>query len=131
MKLKKGVLKDKTDRANKILEKHLNNNDDICKVIDAVYAIGRTIEERNGLKRNKKRKEKRKNQDGQNRRIRKLVKQIKELKQVIAWTSDEIHRRKIKRKATRKEKEILQKRREWVDQQLNRNEDLICKGKKR
>ena len=41
-------------------------------VIDAVYAMGRTIKERKGLKRNKKRKEKRKNQDRQNRRIRKL-----------------------------------------------------------
>ena len=71
----------------------------------AVYAMERTIEERKRLKRNKKRKEKRKNQDGQNRRIRKLEKQIKELRQVIAWTSNEIHRRKIKRKATKKEKE--------------------------
>ena len=49
----------------KILEKHLNNNDDICKLIDVVYAMGKTIEERKGLKRNKKRKEKRKNRDGQ------------------------------------------------------------------
>ena len=49
----------------KISEKHLNNNDDICKLIDVVYAMGRTIEERKGLKRNKKRKEKRKNRDGQ------------------------------------------------------------------
>ena len=74
--------------------------------------MGRTIEERKGFKRNKKRNEKRKNQDGQNRRIQKLEKQIKELRQVIAWTSNEIHRRKIKRKAIKKEKEILQKLRE-------------------
>ena len=50
-------------------------------VIDAVYAMGRAIKERKGLKRNKKRKGKRKNQDGQNRRIRKFEKkQITELR---------------------------------------------------
>ena len=40
MKLKKGVSKVELDRANKILEKHLDNTDDICKVVDAVYAMG-------------------------------------------------------------------------------------------
>ena len=57
MKLKMGVSKVEFDRANKILEKHLDNNDDICKVVDAVYAMGRTIEERKGLKWKDKRKE--------------------------------------------------------------------------
>ena len=68
-----------------------------------------------------------KNQEGSpNRRIRKLEKQIKELRQILAWTSNEIHRRKIKSKSTKKEKEILQKLKKWADQQLNRNEELIC-----
>ena len=40
MKLKKEVSKVQLDRANKILEKHLDNTDDICKVVDAVYAMG-------------------------------------------------------------------------------------------
>ena len=61
------------DRANKILEKHLGNNNNICAVIDAVYAVGQTIEERKGVKRNEKRKVN-KNQEGPNRRIRKLEK---------------------------------------------------------
>ena len=126
MKLKKGVAKAEIDRANKILEKHLGNTNNICTVIDAVYAMGQTIEERKGVKRNEKRKEN-KNQEGPpNRRIRKLEKQIKELRQILAWTSNEIHRRKIKRKSTKKEKEILQKLKKWADQQLNRNEELIC-----
>ena len=126
MKLKKGVAKAEIDRANKILEKHLGNTNNICTVIDAVYAMGQTIEERKGVKRNEKRKEN-KNQEGSpNRRIRKLEKQIKELRQILAWTSNEIHRRKIKRKSTKKEKEILQKLKKWADQQLNRNEELIC-----
>ena len=54
-----------------------------------------------------------------------LKNMIEELRQAIAWRSNQIYRRKIKRKATKKEKEILQKLREWLDQQLNRNEDLI------
>ena len=126
MKLERGVAKADIDRANKILEKHLGNTNNICTVIDAVYAMGQTIAERKGVKRNEKRKEN-KNQEGSpNRRIRKLEKQIKELRQILAWTSNEIHRRKIKRKSTKKEKEILQKLKKWADQQLNRNEELIC-----
>ena len=70
MKFKKGVAKAEISRANKILEKHLGNTNNVCTVIDAVYAMGQTIEERKGLKRNKKRKDK--NQEGPNRRIRKL-----------------------------------------------------------
>ena len=69
--------------------------------------MGQTIEERKGVKRNEKRKEN-KNQEEPNRRIRKLEKQIKELRQILAWTSNEIHRRKIERKSTKKENEILQ-----------------------
>ena len=124
MKLKKGVAKAEIDRANKILKKHLINTEDMCKVVDAVYAMGRTIEERKGIKRNKQKSIKKKDQEG-NRRVRKLEKQIKEMRQIIAWSSNEIHRRKIKRKATKKEKSILQELREWADQQLNRNEDLV------
>ena len=73
MKLKKGVAKANIGRAKKILEMHLGNTNNICTVIDAVYAMGQTIEERKGLKRNKKRKGK-KNQQGPSRRIQKLEK---------------------------------------------------------
>ena len=74
----------------------------------------------------KKRKEN-KSQEGPNRRIRKLEKHIKELRQILTWTSNEIHRRKVKRKSTKKkkEKEIPGKLKKWADQQLNRNEELI------
>ena len=36
MKLKKGVAKAEVGRANKILEKHLGNTNNICTIIDAV-----------------------------------------------------------------------------------------------
>ena len=108
MKLKNRVAKAEIDRSNKVLEKHLGNIGNISTVIDAIYAMDQTNEVRIGLKRNEKRKEK-KNDEGSNRRIRKLEKQTKELRQILAWTSNEIHKRKIKRKSTKKKKEILQK----------------------
>ena len=49
---------------------------------------------------------------------------------ILAWTSNQTHRRKIKRKSTKKEKEILRKLKKWADQQLNRNEELICVKRK-
>ena len=52
------------------------------------------------------------------------------MREILAWTSNEIHRRKVKRKSTKKEKEILQKLKKWADQQLNRNEELICVKRK-
>ena len=88
----KRVAKAEIGRANKILEKHLGNTNNICTVIDAVFAIGQTIEERKGLKRNEKRKEK-KNKEGPNRMIQKLEKQITELTQILDWTSNQIHRK--------------------------------------
>ena len=91
--------------------------------------MGQTIEERKGVKRNEKNKEN-KNQEGPNRRIRKLKKQIKELRKILAWISNKIHRRKIKKKSTKKEKEILQKLKKWADRQLNRNEELIFVNEK-
>ena len=86
MKLEKGVAKAEIRKEKKRLEKHLGNTSNICTVIDAVYAMAQTIEERKGLKRNEKRKDK--NQEGPNRRIQKLEKQIKDLRQILAWTSN-------------------------------------------
>ena len=57
-KLKKGVPKAEIERANRIFEKKPENTEDICKVVDAVYAMGRTIEERKRIKRGDKRKKK-------------------------------------------------------------------------
>ena len=53
-KLKKGVSEAEIERANRILEKKLENTEDICEVVDAVYAMRRTIEERKGIKRGDK-----------------------------------------------------------------------------
>ena len=58
IKQKYGVAKAEIGRANKIQEKHLGNTNNNCTVIDPVYAVDQTIEERKGLKKNEKRKEK-------------------------------------------------------------------------
>ena len=63
-------------------------------------------------------KKKNKNQEGLNRRIQKLEKQIKKLRQILAWTLNEVHWRKIEWKSTKKEKEILQKLKKWANQQI-------------
>ena len=52
MVLKKRVPNAEIARAYKILAKHLGNTKSIGTVIDAVYAMGQTIEQRKELKRN-------------------------------------------------------------------------------
>ena len=47
------------------------------------------------------------------------------MRQILAWTSNEIHRRENKRKATRKEKRILQRLRNLQEQKLLKDENLI------
>ena len=47
-----------TDRINKILERQVGNTNNICTVVDGVYATSRIIEKRKGLKQNEKKKPK-------------------------------------------------------------------------
>ena len=51
LKHRKGVPDPEIDKANRILERHLNNTRDTCKVVDAIYAMGRAIEDRRGMTR--------------------------------------------------------------------------------
>ena len=106
MKLKMKIKKVEFDNANKILENYLGETDDICKVIDAVYAMGRTIEERSGIKREKGTITKQGScmrivNRGGNRRIKRKEKQLKEARQMVAWIGNEIFRQDKKRKATK------------------------------
>ena len=50
---------------------------------------------------------KRKEGKGENRRIRRLRDQIKKLGQLMAKLANEIHRKRVRRKPTNKEKTIL------------------------
>ena len=59
--------------ANVILEEYLAQTNDICKIIDAMYAMGRNIAERMGIKNKDYR---RNNKTSGNRRIRKIEKEL-------------------------------------------------------
>ena len=108
------------DKANRILERHLNNIVDICEVVDAVYAKGRTIEDRRGMVR--KNSIYSASQKGEDRRIRKLQKHIRKVRHIVAWTANEIHRIRVRRKATKKEN--VQTLRKWANMEFRRENDL-------
>ena len=124
-KLKKGISNTEIERANKILEKKLESTDDMCIIVDAVYAMGRTIAERKGIKPKDKSKRRRKHQGEENRRISKMEKQLKEARQIVAWSANEMNRRKTKRKATKKERQIVRRLEERVGRRMNSNAELI------
>ena len=56
IKLKKLVAETEVDRTSKILERYLDNTNNIFIVVDAGYAMGWKKKERKGLKLNEKRK---------------------------------------------------------------------------
>ena len=90
-------------QGDRILKAVLGNTVDIVKIIDAVYAMGLVIiESVNGPIR----KRKKKNPSG-TRKEREKTELIKETRQKIARIANELYRRKIRRKATHKEKKIL------------------------
>lgn len=55
IKMKKSLRVKETETSNKLLSKNLANTNNICKRVDAVYVMGKTITERLGQ--NQKRKE--------------------------------------------------------------------------
>ena len=96
------------ESANPILEIYLKKVYTIPEICDKVYAMGRAI----GFKLGKfvegdQGDRKKKSANEGNRRERKLKKEIKELPQIVAKTSNDLYRRRQRRKATKKEKEII------------------------
>ena len=66
-----------------------------------MYAMGRNIEEHMGIKKEDYR---RNNKTRGNRRTQKIEKEVKDPRITVAQIANEIRRRKMRRKATRKEK---------------------------
>ena len=89
-----------------------------------VYAMARTIKERNGIKWKQENTHEWNGNETNNRRIRKSEEKIKGFRQILAWTLNEIHMRESKRGATKKKKKILQRLRDLQEQQLLRDENL-------
>ena len=74
-----------------------------------------------------KKRKKKKKQDGPNKGIQKLESQIKGLKQILDWISNYFNQRKVRRKSTRKEQEILQKLKKQANQKYNEEELIYVK----
>jgi len=103
--------------ANRILDDYLWTRSDFEQITDAVYAMGCAIKRSlNKEGRDQPRKE--------NRRITKCRQQLRKLRQQVARMSNEIHRRRIKRKLTPHEREILHVMREQAGSKLENEHQL-------
>ena len=96
------------ESANRILDIYLKVVDTIPEICEKVYAMGRAIGFKLGkLVEGDQGDKKKKNGNAGNRRERKLKTEIKELRQIVAKTKNELYRKKQRKKATKKEKEII------------------------
>lgn len=102
------------ESANRVLDIYLKEVDTILEIFDKVYAMGRTVGFNLGKLIGDQGDIKKKSASGGNRRERKLKKEIKELHQIVAKTSNELYRRQ-RRKATKKEKEIIKELRVLIE----------------
>ena len=83
----------------------LKEANDIMKITDTVYAMGKAVAKMIGVKK----KEAGRVVPGGDRSERKLRHQImKQLRQLIARIANELHRRKMRRKPTKRERRLLQ-----------------------
>ena len=80
-----------------------------------VYAMGKAVAYMLGVKPKEKNQRRAKKAEGGNRRERKLKAEMKRLRQDIARAGNELHRRKQRRKATKREKEIINQLRASMD----------------
>ena len=103
------------ERANKILNLYLPNVDTIFEITDMVYAMGKAVAYTLGVKPKEKNQTKAKKAEGGNRRERKLKAKMKRLRQDIARVGNELRRRKQRRKAAKREKEIINQLRASMD----------------
>ena len=93
---------------NKLLSIYLINADTIPEITDKLYAMGKAIGHKLGAGQKQQSGSRRQKAGGGNRWECKLNQKMKELRQGIARISNELRRRKSRRKATRKEKAIIQ-----------------------
>ena len=113
------------EEANVILEDHLKSVDSIAEITDAVYAMAKTIEQLMGMNEGRVQRVR-----DENRRVRKLNGRMKMLMQYIARAANEIHRRKIWRKATNKEKKILENLKRRANSDLSSLRELLAAKEK-
>ena len=97
----------------------------MAEITDAVYAMAKTIEQLMGMNEGRVQRVR-----GDNRRVRKLNGKMKMLRQYIARTANEIHRRKIWRKTTNKEKKILENLKRRANSDLSSLRELLAAKEK-
>ena len=108
-----------------ILEDHLKSVDSMAEITDAVYAMAKTIEQLMGMNEGRVQRVR-----GENRRVQKLHSKMKMLRQYIARAANEIHRRNIWRKATNKEKKILENPKRRANSDLSSLRELLAAKEK-
>ena len=113
------------EEANVILEDHLKSVDSMAEITDAVCAMAKTIEQLMGMNEGRVQRVR-----GENRRVRKLNGKMKMLRQYTARTANEIHRRKIWRKATNKERKILENLKRRANSDLSSLRELLATKEK-
>jgi len=110
-------------QANNILKKVLVEKQTLKEIVDAVYAMGKTLMRKLGVK---------EEQEGNrhhlmDRRERKKRDRIKELRQWIARISNELNRRKGNKSASKKEKMILLELRKMMKVNRLTKDELLRK----
>ena len=116
-------LKENEGKANRILEKYLQEYKEMSNIVNAVYAMGLAVCDLMGVKKNQT-KQNKNNGKKSNRSERKKEIKIKELRQWIARTDNEIYRRKTRRKASQKEKRIIKNLKQLIGSKTMTNEEL-------
>ena len=90
--------------ANRTMANHLRDKNSLPEIAGVVYAMVRAVEIKLEIKRPLRKKKKTK----ENRTVKKMERHIKELRQLVERARNEIYRRKYWRKATHKEKRIME-----------------------
>ena len=106
------------EKANRILAAHLKTNESFDQLSNAVYAMGCAVKKSLNEKVSANQPPK------ENRRIVKCRKQLKELRQKVYRVSNEVHRRKVSRKQTVRERNIMKKLRKQAGSQLENEHQL-------
>ena len=97
-----------------ILDEYLHGDEKIPEITDRVYAMGKTIAMKSGIVQKQANYQGKYKPSNGTRRERKLKTETKRLRQQIARASNEIYRRTQKRKATVKEKGLLNERKKLM-----------------
>ena len=95
------------ESANRILDEYLHGDESIPEITDKVYAMGKAIKIKSGIVQRQANYRRRNKPSNGNSREKKLKAEMKKPRQQIARTSNDIYRTTHKRKATAKEKELL------------------------